>query len=152
MSTVCSQYSVPDSRHSYSSYSYSTHLLPFPVRPLKATLRSSVWACAPYPAGFISKLIYVYHKCVPKCVVILPPPHKQTHTLSAPRQNLQLSMLSKLLAWREQKHFKYSKKKALTTYKKNPCPHKTPEMGVASCTQLVGTCTGHRNSSNGCNR
>lgn len=40
-----------------------------------ATLRyvpDSQYLVPPYPAGFISKLIYVYHKCVPKCVVILP--------------------------------------------------------------------------------
>lgn len=48
-----------------------------------------------YPPGFISKLIYVYHKCVPKCVVIL---------------------LLPLVLLREQKHFKYSKKSRTHTH------------------------------------
>lgn len=48
-----------------------------------------------YPPGFISKLIYVYHKCVPKCVVIL---------------------LLPLVLLREQKHFKYAKKSRTHTH------------------------------------
>lgn len=109
-----------------------------------------------YPPGFISKLIYVYHKCVPKCVVIL---------------------LLPLVLLREQKHFKYAKKKPHThahhaqlaiTQKHllHSRPRKQLQLawrggtgvsgarkpGLGNCAQLVEACSGRRNSSNGCNR
>lgn len=56
-----------------------------------------------YPPGFISKLIYVYHKCVPKCVVILPLLRQLLLLLSPPTTSPCSSLC-------EQKHFKYSKK------------------------------------------